>query len=195
MNKDVERWFLEEGENLLKKVGVRPGDLVLDFGCGNGCYTIPAAKRTGERGVVYALDTRRYALKELVQEASNRNLGNVVPVHSIDELKKTLGVRRLNVLLLFDVIHHYYFSNRQRINLLRSLAPMVIDGGIVSIFPRHMGSQELEGVKNELSSLGFRLESEMETELLHDQRHASGRIYNFSKLAAARDLFASVSAR
>jgi cyclopropane fatty-acyl-phospholipid synthase-like methyltransferase len=39
---------------LLKKVGIWPGDLVLDFGCGRGCYTIPAAGIVGKRGVVYA---------------------------------------------------------------------------------------------------------------------------------------------
>ena len=182
MNQDVERWFLAEGEQLLKKVGIRPGDQVLDFGCGNGCYTIPAAMRAGEEGVVYALDRSKYALNELIREVTNRNLRNVVLLHSIEELNRALGGSRLDVLLLYDVIHSYYFTNRQRVDLFRFLAPLVNKRGIVSIFPRHMSSREIGEVEEELSSLGFRLESEMETELLHDQRNTSGRLYTFRSI-------------
>ncbi len=129
--------------------------------------------------MVYALDTSNYALKELIREASDRKLGNVVPLHSVGELKKTLGRSRLDVLLLYDVIHGYYFSNRQRMDLLRSLTPLIKKGGIISIFPRHMSSPEIEEVEQELHSLGFRHDSAMETELLHDRSYTSGRIYNF----------------
>lgn len=44
-----------------------------------------------------------------------------------------------------------------------------------------MSSREIEDVEEGLFSLGFRLESEMETELLHDQRYASGKLYTFRK--------------
>ena len=52
MTRDIERWFVAQGEELMKRVGIRPGDLVLDFGCGSGCYTIPAANPAGQ-GCIY----------------------------------------------------------------------------------------------------------------------------------------------
>jgi len=41
---------------VLRAVGVRGGLTVLDFGCGSGNYSIPAAKIVGEKGKVYTLD-------------------------------------------------------------------------------------------------------------------------------------------
>ena len=181
MSEDIQRWFEKEGERLLVEVGIQPGYHVLDFGCGKGAYAIPAAKVVGKTGAVYALEKNRYALAELVREASSRVLTNVVPIHSIDELKSTLGDSGLNAVLLFDVIHGYYFTPEQRKNVLGSVAAMVIRDGIVSIFPRHMSSQEIDGIKNQLRILGFMLETQIAGELLHDGHFASGCIYNFRK--------------
>ena len=41
---------------ILKKAGIERGMTVLDFCCGSGTYTIPAAKIVGEEGKIYALD-------------------------------------------------------------------------------------------------------------------------------------------
>jgi cyclopropane fatty-acyl-phospholipid synthase-like methyltransferase len=185
MNRDIERWFRGAGAVLLKKVGIRPGDLVLDFGCGSGCYTIPAAEVVGNRGIVYALEKNRNRLTELTREASTMGLGNILPVHSLTELKQILGGRLLQGVLLYDVIHSYYFSYQERTDLLRSLAPLVSEEGLLSIFPRHMSKMEVEGTGNCLESLGFTLEAELESQLLHDEHFSSGKIYTFRKAAAS----------
>lgn len=33
---------------VLSELGVKAGQVILDFGCGSGTYTIPAAKLVGE---------------------------------------------------------------------------------------------------------------------------------------------------
>jgi ubiquinone/menaquinone biosynthesis C-methylase UbiE len=40
----------------LVRLGVKPGDRMLDFGAGFGNYAIPAADIIGDGGIVYALD-------------------------------------------------------------------------------------------------------------------------------------------
>ena len=40
----------------VKDAGIRAGDVVLDFGCGLGFCTFPAADRVGQEGKVHALD-------------------------------------------------------------------------------------------------------------------------------------------
>ena len=181
MEEDIRRWFAEQGQRFLRKVGLRVGDVVLDFGCGRGCYTIPAARVVGNRGVVYAVDRNEYILSELMHEASSQKLANIVALRSIDTLEKTLAGRVLDVVLLYDVIHSYYFTREQRNNLLLTLAPAVSRNGIVSIFPRHMSPGEFEGTKKQLKALGFALQTRMEAELLHDNRFTSGSIYTFGK--------------
>jgi SAM-dependent methyltransferase len=186
MNRDIPRWFDGEGERLLKRVGLRPGDLVLDFGCGSGCYTIPAAGVVGKRGVIYALDKNRYLLADLLKQASSRGLTNVLTANSLEDLKQILAGSLLQGVLLYDVIHSYYFTNRERKSLLRSVAALVMREGLISIFPRHMSSLEIGEIRNCLEALGFPLETELEADLLHDQHFSSGRIYTFRKAAGRR---------
>jgi SAM-dependent methyltransferase len=183
MNSNIQRWFQGEGERLLKQVGLRPGDLVLDFGCGSGCYTIPAAGVVGKRGVIYALDKNRYLLADLVKEASSRGLTNVVPANSLEDLKRILAGSLLQGVLLYDVIHSYYFTSRERKSLLRSVAALVMTEGLISIFPRHMSPLEISEIGNCLEAQGFPLETELEADLLHDEHFSSGRIYTFRKAA------------
>jgi protein-L-isoaspartate O-methyltransferase len=196
MGEDIRHWFAGQGQRFLQKAGLRVGDAVLDFGCGRGCYTIPAAKVVGRSGVVYALERNEVILSELMREASSQNLTNIVALQSIECMKRALGGRSLDVVLLYDVIHGYYFTRAQRNNLLHTLAPEVSRNGIVSIFPRHMSSGEFEGTKRQLTSLGFALQTRMEAELLHDNRFTSGNIYTFGKSRTAdRRVFTASSAQ
>jgi 2-polyprenyl-3-methyl-5-hydroxy-6-metoxy-1,4-benzoquinol methylase len=190
MEEDIQRWLTEQGQRFLQKAGLRVGDAVLDFGCGKGNYTIPAARVVGNSGVVYAVERNEYCLSELVRAASSLKLENVVPLRSIERMKSFLGGRSLEVVLLYDVIHSYYFTGEQRSNLIRSLAPIVSRNGIVSIFPRHMSSGEFEGTKKQLAALGFTVQKRMEAQLLHDNRLTSGSIYTFcrSRTAAGGNL-------
>lgn len=51
-----ERHQLLDPEAFLEQVGVRAGMRVADLGAGPGFFTLPLARRVGERGHVYALD-------------------------------------------------------------------------------------------------------------------------------------------
>jgi len=61
----------------LQKAGIKRGKTVLDFGCGSGTYTIPAAKIAGKEGKVYALDKDKKVLDELMQKAEYAGLENI----------------------------------------------------------------------------------------------------------------------
>jgi len=53
----------KKGEVLL--TGAKKGDIILDYGCGIGFNTIPAAEIVGEEGTVYALDIHPLAIKSV----------------------------------------------------------------------------------------------------------------------------------
>ncbi len=53
----------------LTSSGAKKGLVILDFGCGSGTYTIPAAKLVGATGRVYAVDINSTALDRLERKA------------------------------------------------------------------------------------------------------------------------------
>ena len=77
MKTDVEMWIEKDGEDFLKAVGVKEGQIVLDFGCGEGHYSVPAAKVTGEKGRIYSVDKDKQALNQLVEVIKKNNIKNI----------------------------------------------------------------------------------------------------------------------
>ncbi|KXA95428.1 hypothetical protein AKJ40_00175 [candidate division MSBL1 archaeon SCGC-AAA259M10] len=61
----------------LFQIGVRNGQTVLDFGCGSGTFTVPAASLVGEEGTVYGLDKDIRSLERLRESAEREGLRNV----------------------------------------------------------------------------------------------------------------------
>lgn len=62
-------WLSRNASDALVDMGVGTGQVVLDFGCGSGTYTIPAAKFVGEHGKVYALGLDLKALDKMEEKA------------------------------------------------------------------------------------------------------------------------------
>lgn len=58
----------------LAKLGIRPGDRVVDVGCGTGKVSIAASKTAG---TVYAIDRRAEAIACARQEAATAGAGNI----------------------------------------------------------------------------------------------------------------------
>ena len=73
------------GIAFLKRVGVREGDTVVDFGARVGHYTVPAAAIVGPKGKVYAFDKNAAALTELMQRTSTSIADRIVTVHTRGE--------------------------------------------------------------------------------------------------------------
>jgi ubiquinone/menaquinone biosynthesis C-methylase UbiE len=63
--------------NHLRHARIRPGDTVLDLGCGAGIDSILAARRTGPRGRVVALDFLPEMLERTRAAAAEAGLENV----------------------------------------------------------------------------------------------------------------------
>ncbi len=62
--------------------GIKKGLHILDFGCGLGFNTIPAAKVVGKEGRVFALDLSKQAIQITKKKIHKNKLNNVVIIHS-----------------------------------------------------------------------------------------------------------------
>lgn len=61
-------------EKDMEKIGIKEGQIVLDFGCSPGYYAISAAKTVDEKGKVYALDIHPLAIKAVEEKAKKRGI-------------------------------------------------------------------------------------------------------------------------
>jgi len=104
MDLDIKKWIEKDGVEFLKNIGVDEGNVILDFGCGEGHYTIPAAKVVGKSGKVYALDKDRGVLNKLKQIVTEEKLKNIEIIQA--ETKIPLEDDFLDVALCYDVIHY-----------------------------------------------------------------------------------------
>jgi len=165
--------------HVLERIGIRRGQTVLDFGCGSGTYTIPAAKIVGEQGRVYALDKDKEALDELMQKAESAGARNIERMQTSGKLGIELTDESVDVVLLFDVFHSYYFpqaSDRRR--LLGEIYRIMKPSAFMSVWPKHMGSETEDEIKN----ANFHLEEELSEMLIHEDRDLEeGKILNFRK--------------
>jgi ubiquinone/menaquinone biosynthesis C-methylase UbiE len=79
MNVKKRKRNIEEEIGLAKPV---KGNTVLDFGCGLGFNSIPAAKFVGKEGKVFALDISKQAVDLVNKKAGKAKLGNITTIHS-----------------------------------------------------------------------------------------------------------------
>jgi ubiquinone/menaquinone biosynthesis C-methylase UbiE len=93
---------LGRAERILSEIGLKPGQTVLDFGCGPGQFTIAAARLVGDKGYVHALDVHPTALEMVGGMASERGLSNVETIYS--DLDTGLDEASVDAVLLFDAV-------------------------------------------------------------------------------------------
>ena len=119
---------------VLRQVGIKRGQTLLDFGCGYGTYAIPAAKIVGVRGIVYALDKDKEILDKLMQKAVSQSLRNIEKMVMMDGIEIELTNDFVDVVLLFDVFHSFYFPYKDdRRRLLNEIYRIMKPSAFLSI--------------------------------------------------------------
>ena len=63
--------------SLLEDLGLRPGDTVLEPGCGPGFFSVGAAAAVGGEGRVYSYDVNPYAIRYLRKKLDRKGLRQV----------------------------------------------------------------------------------------------------------------------
>jgi ubiquinone/menaquinone biosynthesis C-methylase UbiE len=76
---DPERRQWQNPEQILSDAGLKFGMTFIDIGCGEGFFSIPAAKMVGPGGRVYAFDMNMEAVSQLAIQAREENLDQLIP--------------------------------------------------------------------------------------------------------------------
>jgi ubiquinone/menaquinone biosynthesis C-methylase UbiE len=182
MKSDIETWLEGNGEVYLKDIGIQKGQVVLDFGCGDGHYTIPAAKVVGKKGSVYALDKEKGALDKLIKRAKAEGLKNIKVKETKGELRINLQNNSLDAVLLYDVLH--YHNQEERRKIYAEVYRILKKGALLSVFPRHHKEEmhlDLDQVRKEIEGAKFHFEGRFLKRLLHDDDYVKDNVFNFRK--------------
>jgi len=74
---ESERRQWQNPEEILTSIGLRAGQTLIDLGCGQGFFSLPAARLVGPQGLVYALDASSQSIDLLRQKAAQAGLTNL----------------------------------------------------------------------------------------------------------------------
>jgi ubiquinone/menaquinone biosynthesis C-methylase UbiE len=188
MHQNIARWEKRDGPVFLRKVGLKPGQKILDFGCRVGHYTVPAATVAGKEGLVYAVDKEQYALSELKRKAAACNLNNIRLMKTSGQMRLALKDESVDVVLLYDVLH--YSRKNERTELYKEIFRVLEQGGLLSVYPKHTAQDaplmelqhlNVSDIRQEIQNSGFRLDGKYYGVISHDDGLNKGCILNFRK--------------
>ena len=184
----METWEKEKGVKFLRKVGLRPGQIILDFGCGVGHYTIPAARIVASTGFVYAIDKERQAVSKLRQKAQANNLKNIKVMKASGQIELDFQSESIDIVLFYDVLH--YHEKEEREKLYRQAYRVLKQDGLLSVYPKHslednpimeFQNMDLESIKREIQDSNFVFSKRHCGFISHDDGLNQGCVLNFIK--------------
>jgi len=113
---------------LLDRVGIRPGERVLELGPGPGAFTIDAARRVGPQGRLIAVDIQPEMIAQVEKRVQAAGLDNV-ELHVASAYDLPLGDASIDRAFLVTVLPEIPDRHRALAELRRVLKP----GGVLSI--------------------------------------------------------------
>ncbi len=137
-------------------LGIAPGKAVADIGAGSGWFTVRAARRVGETGVVYAIDINPDAIRYIDDRAQKEHLHNVKTILGKAD-NPLLPPASVDAVLLLKAYHEV----AEPVALLRNLRPSLRPDARVGIIDRN-GTAENHGVNRDIvlkeaAQAGYRL--------------------------------------
>ena len=138
---------------------ITPGKAVADIGAGSGWFTVRAARRVTETGVVYAVDINPEATRYVEKRAQKEGLHNVRTILSKSD-DPQLPANQIDAVLLLKTYHEV----DKPVDLLRNLRASLRPGAKVGIIDRN-GNGENHGVARDIvikeaSAAGYVLQSQ-----------------------------------
>jgi len=133
---------------------VRPGDTVLDIGCGPGLFTLPIARRVGKNGQVIAVDLQEGMLEILKDRATPEGLVARIRLHKAEPHSLVLEYpESIDVAFGCCVVHEVADAAR----LMQEVFSLMATGGIFLIAePKHeISADEFETTLAMAASAGF----------------------------------------
>jgi len=158
-----ERAEWQKPDEVVKKLELKPGDIVADIGAGTGYFTRLFAAAVGPEGKAIGLDIEPAMVEYMKEDAQKRGLKNYeAQVVKPDDAE--VPSKSVDVIFICNTYHHI----KDRVSYLKKLASALKPDGRVVIVdfykkPLPVGPQSVahkiseEDVKKEFKKAGYRL--------------------------------------
>jgi ubiquinone/menaquinone biosynthesis C-methylase UbiE len=158
-----ERYHEIKPDILLQKLGIAPGSVLMDLGCGNGFFTFPAAAGMGEKGHIIAADMSEHMLDLL----RRRSPPDTVQILKTEEVKLDIDDDSVDATVAINLYHEFKYPAAN----LDEIARVTRSGGRLLILDWNPEGELLRGPEQEirvaretvaqhLTTAGFKVESD-----------------------------------
>jgi len=98
-------FWMQSPQDVFDVLNLQSGQTFLDLGCGTGDYSWEALSYVGEKGSVYAIDSRKESIARLSFEIADKGLSNMHPV--VGDITTPLELKEdsVDLGLLSTVLH------------------------------------------------------------------------------------------
>jgi ubiquinone/menaquinone biosynthesis C-methylase UbiE len=121
-------------DEIVAKLGLKPGDMVADIGAGSGLFEVPLAKAVSPGGKVYAVDIDAGFFPQIKRKTDEAHLTNVQTVLG-KYTDPNLPVKNVDLVFFHDVLHHI----EDRAGYLKSVAGYLKPSGRVVVIDYEQG--------------------------------------------------------
>ena len=112
----------QKPEEVVAKLGLKPGETVADIGAGSGYFTVRLARAVGPSGKVYAVDIDPGMLQYIRQRAKKDHLKNIQTILAGAHDPK-LAPASVDLIFICDTLHHISEREKYYPLLARALKP------------------------------------------------------------------------
>lgn len=123
-------YWMHDPSIVFNEIGLVPGALFLDLGCGAGDYSIKASEIVGSQGKVFSLDISENAINSLKEIIGSTN--NIIAITTDITSHLPIEDHCVDAALLSTVLHAFEFK-RYGINLFNEIRRVLKPGGRVVI--------------------------------------------------------------
>jgi len=117
-----------DADELLKRVGLKAGNVLVDAGCGDGHVSIAASPVVGPAGTIWALDNEAPSLDKLARESYVKGINNIKILNADISEKLPLQDGAADMAMMVNVLHGLASESKAE-PALRELRRVLKPGG------------------------------------------------------------------
>ncbi|MBE0369480.1 class I SAM-dependent methyltransferase [Pseudoalteromonas aurantia] len=145
-------------DEVIKKLDIKKGDVVVDLGAGDGYFSFYLAEAVGKNGKVYAIDLSKSEVNKIKSRVEKEGVSNIYPILA-SEKNPNIPTNDVDLIFMSNSYHHIserveYFSNiNKHIDINGRIAVLDTKKGTpFFVIPHGVHSEQ---IKKELKDAGY----------------------------------------